>query len=162
MVKKGDYSFMKKGLFKKVYTTGEDGKATPLTYDTPPTKEGKVYTNFVYKMINAWGDSLYANEFYDKLNPLDPTATISRPSVLDNGYEKVIPGTKRVEVALGLGTTTKTSGEVEDSKIVEVLEEGVLTVKENVVSLELTKPDSVSQEEWDALSDEEKNKINEC
>jgi len=162
MVKKGDYSFMKKGLFKKVYTTGEDGKATPLTYDTPPTKQGKVYTNFVYKMINAWGDSLYANEFYDKLNPLDPTATISRPSVLDNGYEKVIPGTKRVEVALGLGTTTKTSGEVEDSKIVEVLEEGVLTVKENVVSLELTKPDSVTQEEWDALSDEEKNKINEC
>jgi hypothetical protein len=136
MVKKGDYSFMKKGLFKKVYTTGEDGKATPLTYDTPPTKEGKVYTNFVYKMINAWGDSLYANEFYDKLNPLDATATISRPSVLDNGYEKVIPGTKRVEVALGLGTTTKTSGEVEDSKIVEVLEEGVPTVKENVVSLE--------------------------
>ena len=146
MVKKGDYSFMKKGLFKKVYTTGEDGKATPLTYDTPPTKQGKVYTNFVYKMINAWGDSLYANEFYDKLNPLDATATISRPSVLDNGYEKVIPGTKRVEVALGLGTTTKTSGEVEDSKIVEVLEEGVLTVKENVVSLELTKPDSVTQE----------------
>jgi hypothetical protein len=24
------------------------------------------------------------------------------------------------------------------------------------------KPDSISQEEWDALSDEEKNKINEC
>lgn len=162
MVKKGDYSFMKKGLFKKVYTTGEDGKATPLTYDTPPSKDGKVYTNFVYKMINAWGDSLYANEFYDKLNPLDATATISRPSVLDNGYEKVIPGTKRVEVALGLGTTTKTSGEVEDSKIVEVLDEGVPTVKENVVSLELTKPDSVTQEEWDASSQAEKNKINEC
>jgi hypothetical protein len=162
MVKKGDYSFMKKGLFKKVYTTGEDGKATPLTYDTPPTKEGKVYTNFVYKMINAWGDSLYANEFYDKLNPLDPTATISRPSVLDNGYEKAIAGTKRVEVALGLGTTTKTSGEVEDGKIVELLEGEVPTVKENVVSLELTKPDSVTQEEWDALSQEEKNKINEC
>jgi hypothetical protein len=259
MVKKGDYSFMKKGLFKKVYTTGEDGKATPLTYDTPPSKDGRVYTNFVYKMINAWGDSLYANEFYDKLNPLDATATISRPSVLDNGYEKAIAGTKRVEVALGLGTTTKTSGEVEDSKIVEVLEEGVPTVKENVVSLptqtmimqsdnvqkilsgektttlrtenfpsgkynfggkdfqvtnrgllnvkeaggveaisksesfaetgpkfsstkdflagkrklyvynispieaiEQAKPDSVTQEEWDALSDEEKNKINEC
>jgi hypothetical protein len=162
MVKKGDYSFMKKGLFKKVYTTGEDGKATPLTYDTPPSKDGKVYTNFVYKMINAWGDSLYANEFYDKLDPLDPTTTTSRESVLDNGYEKVIAGTKRVEVALGLGTTTKTSGEVEDSKIVEVLEGEVPTVKENVVSLELTKPDSVSQEEWDALSDEEKNKINEC
>ena len=26
----------------------------------------------------------------------------------------------------------------------------------------INKPDSVSQEEWDALSDEEKNKINEC
>lgn len=147
MIKKGDYSFMKKGLFKKVYTTGEDGKATPLTYDTPPTKDGKVYTNFVYKMINAWGDSLYANEFYDKLNLLDATSTISRPSVLDNGYEKVVEGTKRVEVALGLGTTTKTSGEVEDGKIVEILDEGVSTVKENVVSLELTKPDSISQED---------------
>ena len=151
MVKKGDYSFMKKGLFKKVYTTGEDGKATPLTYDTPPSKDGRVYTNFVYKMINAWGDSLYANEFYDKLNPLDATATISRPSVLDNGYEKVIPGTKRVEVALGLGTTTKTSGEVEDSKIVEVLDEGVPTVKENVVSLESTKPEGTIYEKSERI-----------
>lgn len=151
MVKRGDYSFMKKGLFKKVYTTGEDGKATPLTYDTPPSKDGRVYTNFVYKMINAWGDSLYANEFYDKLNPLDPTSTISRPSVLDNGYEKVVEGTSRVEVALGLGKTTKTSGEVEDSKIVEILEGGVSKTKENIVSLESIKPEGTIYEKSERI-----------
>jgi len=162
MVKKGDYSFMKKGLFKKVYTTAEDGKATPLVYDTPPSKDGRVYRNFVYKMINAWGDSLYANEFYDKLNPLDPTSTISRPSVLDNGYEKVMEGTSRIEVALGLGKTTKTSGEVEDVKVAEILEGGVSKTKENVISLESNKPDNISQEEWDASSDKVKNKIKEC
>jgi hypothetical protein len=29
-----------------------------------------VYKNYVYKMINAWGDSIYAKEFYGKEHPL--------------------------------------------------------------------------------------------
>jgi hypothetical protein len=34
--------------------------------------------------------------------------------------------------------------------------------KENVISLESSKPDNVSQEEWDSLSQEEKNQIIKC
>jgi hypothetical protein len=66
---KGDFSFIKKGLFKKVYS----GDA-PLDY---PTKYGN--PQYIYKMINAWGDSFRANEFYD----------VARASVINNGFEKV-------------------------------------------------------------------------
>jgi hypothetical protein len=66
---KGDFSFIQKGLFKKVYT-GND----PLIY---PGKKGN--SQYIYKMINAWGDSFRANEFYDS----------ARKSVVDNGFLKV-------------------------------------------------------------------------
>jgi hypothetical protein len=106
MAKRGDYSFMKKGLFKKVYSKTKKGISSPIVYETVSTdkmtKKTTVYKNYVYKMINAWGDSLYAKEFYGKTNPEIATSTISRPSVFDNGYEKV-------------------ETEVEDSNIVEVL-----------------------------------------
>jgi len=67
---KGDFSFIKKGLFKKVYT-GND----PLIY---PDRKGN--PQYIYKMINAWGDSFRANEFYD----------VANKSVIENGFEKVI------------------------------------------------------------------------
>ncbi len=48
--------------------------------------ENKVLTDYVYKAINAWGDShssegVYysANEFYD----------VAKPSIIDNGFIKV-------------------------------------------------------------------------
>ena len=66
---KGDFSFIKKGLFKKVYS----GDA-PLDY---PTRYGN--PQYIYKMINAWGDSFRANEFY----------TIARKSAIDNGFTPV-------------------------------------------------------------------------
>jgi hypothetical protein len=66
---KGDFSFIKKGLFKKVYV-GND----PLIY---PGRKGNA--QYIYKMINAWGDSLRANEFYDT----------ARKSVIENGFLKV-------------------------------------------------------------------------
>jgi hypothetical protein len=74
MRKKGNYSYINKGLFRKVY----DKEGKPLI-QTSTDKEGKVYENFVYKAINAWGDSFRANEFY----------TIPTVSKLENGFVKV-------------------------------------------------------------------------
>jgi hypothetical protein len=65
MRKNGDYSYIKKGLFKKVY----DGTA-------PLTVGGKYSDKFIYKMINAWGDGFRANEFYG----------VSKQSVINNGF----------------------------------------------------------------------------
>jgi hypothetical protein len=70
-------SHIKKGLFKKVYATNESGKVVPLVQVS--YQNGIKYEKFVYKMINAWGDSYRANEFYD----------YARPSQLDNDFEKV-------------------------------------------------------------------------
>lgn len=70
---KGDFSFIKKGLFKKVYR-GE-GKEEPLLY---LDKRGN--PQFIYKMINVWGDSFRANEFYD----------VARSSVINNGFLKAV------------------------------------------------------------------------
>jgi hypothetical protein len=68
MRKRGDYSYIKKALFQKVY----DG-VTPLTtlnfYGTP---------TYVYKQINAWGDGMKANEFYN----------VIKKSVIPNGFEE--------------------------------------------------------------------------
>jgi hypothetical protein len=69
MRKDGDYSYIKKGLFKKVYEDGD-----PVTYDS---YNGRA--SYVYKMINAWGQASNANEFY----------TTGRQSVIDNGFSPV-------------------------------------------------------------------------
>jgi hypothetical protein len=70
MRKAGDYSFINKGLFQKVV----DDYGTPLT-----TKDKKDNEYFVYKAVNAWGDSYRANEFYD----------VDKKSVFDNGFMQV-------------------------------------------------------------------------
>lgn len=75
--RKGDRSYINKGLFQKVYYTNEDGLRVPLVQVSE--YKGKVYQNFVYKHVNAWGDSFRANEFYNFI----------RPSVLDNDFIKV-------------------------------------------------------------------------
>jgi len=77
MVKASDFSFIKKGLFKKVT---EDGVSPLITYN----KKG--YPFIVYKAINAWGDSFRANEFYDGANQ----------SKIDNGFMKVDEADDRV------------------------------------------------------------------
>jgi hypothetical protein len=69
MREEGDYSFMKKGLFKKVYDIRD------LEYIH--SSNDKDY--FVYKAVNAWGDGFRAQEFYDE----------ARQSVIDNGFVKV-------------------------------------------------------------------------
>jgi hypothetical protein len=137
--KTGDTSHVNKGLFKKVYRINEKGEKVPLVQKSE--YQGKEYFNYVYKMINAWGDSYRAQEFYGKEFPLDPLSTTSRSSVLDNGFLKVEREVEDSEIELALlGTTQMVSATIEETN----------------------KPDSISQEEWDALSDEEKNKINEC
>ena len=133
----GDTAHINKGLFKKVYTVNEAGKRVPLIQEsTYKDKSGNetTYYNYVYKAINAWGDSFKAQEFYGKEFPLDPLSTVSTQSILDNGFLKV-------------------TREVEDSEI-------ELALLGTTPSIE--KPENIAQEEWDALSDEEKIKIKEC
>jgi len=69
MREEGDFSFLKKGLFKKVYDLRD------LEYIH--SSNDKDY--FVYKAVNAWGDGFRAQEFYDD----------ARESVIDNGFIKV-------------------------------------------------------------------------
>jgi hypothetical protein len=141
--KTGDTSHINRGLFKKVYTINEDGVRVPLIQEsTFKGKDGveRTYYNYVYKAINAWGDSFKAQEFYGKNFPLDPLSTTSRPSVLDNGFLKVEREVEDSEIELALLGTMQ-----------------IVSADESIV-----KPDDIPQEEWDALSDEEKNKINEC
>jgi len=59
---RGDYSYVNKGLFKKVGLV--DNGNNNLT--------------FVYKAINAWGDGVFAKEFYN----------IPQKSVIDNGFNE--------------------------------------------------------------------------
>jgi hypothetical protein len=70
MRKRGDYSYIKKALFKKVY----DG--------TVPLSEKNFYgtPTYIYKHINAWGDGMKANEFYN----------VSKKSVIPNGFEEAL------------------------------------------------------------------------
>ena len=137
--KTGDYSHIHKVLLKKVYTKDEKGNPIPLVDVTE--KDGRVYTKHIFKAINAWGDSFRAQEFYD----------YERPSVLDNGYDKV-------ERLTDAQSKQIQSGEVSDDDIVMIYQGTPAVVKETVIE----KPDTLTQEEWDALSQEEKNKINEC
>ena len=63
----GDLSYVRKGLFRKVIQ--------PST-QTPLMSKGRGY---VYKQINAWGDGIRANEYYDH----------ARKSVFNNGFDPV-------------------------------------------------------------------------
>ena len=71
MRKRGDFSYMRKALFERVV----DDDNNPFTI----AHKGKSYV--IYKAVNAWGDGNKANEFYD----------VEKPSVIDNGLEKVKP-----------------------------------------------------------------------
>jgi hypothetical protein len=201
---------------KKVYTTDENEKVVPLLHITE--SKGVVYTKYVYKAINAWGDSFRAQEFY----------TTNQKSVLDNGFDKVneVEDDVIVNIYKGGATSVVTEDVSEKEKILispkstesvltkmgaKKVSKGQLNIdgqfwyldrsKWNIMNkgdrnelyiyptpdqeiyvgdsssssigfttdvefyqtyLDKNKPESVSQEEWDALSYEEKNKINEC
>jgi hypothetical protein len=95
----------------------------------------------VFKTINAWGDSYRAQEFYD----------YERPSVLDNGYDKV----ERVTDAQGKQIK---SGEVSDDEIVRIFKNEIAG-EESLVEEPLEKPEALPQAEWDAATVEEKTEI---
>jgi hypothetical protein len=135
--KNGDRSHQRKALMKKVYYTNDQGILTPLVIVDKKGK--KEYHNFVYKAMNAWGDSFKAQEYYGKINPADPLSTLGAPSVLNNDFIKVM-------------------NEVENDVIVGVLNDDAIIQTANVSE----KPENISQEEWDSLSQEEKEQIKKC
>lgn len=71
----GDYSYINKGLFRKV----KDSYGNPLETGYTNTKSGEFVPQFLYVAVNAWGDGRKANEFYD----------VAKKSVIDNGFIKV-------------------------------------------------------------------------
>ena len=73
MASKGEFSFINKALFKKI-KSGDEGFIHPYKQK----KTGKLMQYFVYKHINALGDSYRAQEYY--IN--------AKPSVFDNGLLK--------------------------------------------------------------------------
>lgn len=79
--KTGDTSHIHKVLAKKVYREVK-GRTVPVMQRTKSVDaqgKEKIYEKYIYKAINAWGDSYHAQEFY----------TDRRPSVLDNDFDKV-------------------------------------------------------------------------
>lgn len=103
MRERGDYSYIKKGLFKKVGLAGN---------------------NFIYKAINAWGDGIYAREFYN----------IPQESVIENGFIKAdesIPDTKIMSYFIG--TPAVSEDEVVTSQPTPTPTEIVNALKDNDV-----------------------------
>jgi len=111
--KSGDKSHVHKVLMQKVYE--EEGKPL-IHYDQFKNKEGElvVIPKYVYKAINAWGDSYRAKEMYGRT---EDTAMIGRISALDNGFDKV----ERKITEDGIERTV--SGEVHDGIIVDIFKE---------------------------------------
>lgn len=79
MKKKGDFSYINKALYKKVYQGNE-----PFTQSY--TIGDIVISDFVYKPINAWGDSHSTDGVYFSANEFYSTP---KQSVIDNGFLKV-------------------------------------------------------------------------
>jgi len=102
--KMNDYSYINKMLMRKVYDS-----TTGLAHE----EVNGDYRNYVYVDVNAWGDSFKAQEFYDyKSETIDGVRQkVVPPSVIDNGYIKVVK-------------SEKTSNEVSDDMIMNVLEFG--------------------------------------
>ena len=135
--KAGDYSHIHRVLLQKVYTVDDKGNRIPLTQVTKG-RDGKVYVKHIFKAINAWGDSFRAQEFYD----------YERPSVLDNGYDKV----ERVTDVQG---NQIKSGEVTDDEVIRIFNNEVEGEK-SVTDAPIEKPEGIDQEQWDASTPEEK------
>ena len=91
MRKKGDFSYIKRGLFRRV----KDINGQPFVH----TSNNKEY--YIYQAVNAWGARERAQEFYD----------VEKPSEIDNGFIKVrnvAADQKIVNMFTGKGVTAST------------------------------------------------------
>lgn len=132
MRERGDYSYINKGLFTKV----KDKTGNPLTITR--TINGQPVVQFVYKMINAWGDGYKANEFYAG----------ARPSVFaENGFMKVQYSEE--ETPNGI---VRTSNEVADEVIIPYFvtpKTETKTEGQDVIAEEVTIPEEITDEAED-------------
>jgi ribA/ribD-fused uncharacterized protein len=115
MRKKGDFSYIKRGLFKKVK---DPLTGLPYIYTN---KSGKEY--FIFKATNAWGARERAQEFYD----------VEKPSKIDNGFIKVtIPSSDQSIIGIFTGRR-KASVQSQSVEKVAVIEKskGVMVIDKN-------------------------------
>jgi len=143
MKEANDLSYVRKGLFRKVMQSDTN---------TPLLAKGN---NYVYKQINAWGDGMRANEFYDHPrksafnNGFDPVENEVDDKTIVNLYGVAKQGIKE-DLSLDEMTAnwenfhTLDENEPEDSPI-ENIEEESSEIEKDEVSLETdnTQRDSV-------------------
>jgi hypothetical protein len=151
MRKNKDYSYIKRGLFQKVY----DGE-TPLI-STYTNKEGVQYDSFVYKQINAWGQGSLGNEFW-----MD-----GHVSIYNNGYEKVeerkeiVPITDELGRQLGDRTMERFySGEVADLEVLKVYDEAGANVTSPLVEVSTAQPTEgpvIDDKDWTKVNNTSEN-----
>jgi hypothetical protein len=137
MKQKGSQDLNDSYYYKKVYTSNVDKFNNPIPLRKYNSKiEGYDY---YYKLINVYGDGNRAVEF----------DTSFGPSVIENG-------SMRIKEEL-------TDKYIVDQFTPDIIEEFVSLATETTETEKVAeKPEGLLQEEWDALSQEEKNKINEC
>jgi len=101
MRKKGDFSYIKRGLFRKVKNNGK-----PFVH----TSNGKDY--YIYQAVNAWGARERAQEFYD----------VEKKSKIDNGFIKVdnVAADERI-INIFTGGKAATVAKTKASKEVSIL-----------------------------------------
>jgi hypothetical protein len=132
---KGDYSYIKKGLFQKVYMNGQ-----PIIYNNY-----KDNWSFMYKMVNAWGYGKNANEFYD----------VAQVSKLDNGFVKVEEGDSLLVNKFGT-KKIKTSPERSDADILEkilpIIQEKLLPSMGQISSANLMSDEAATDDALEAAN----------
>jgi hypothetical protein len=101
MRKKGDFSYIKRGLFRKVKNNGK-----PFVH----TSNDKDY--YIYQAVNAWGARERAQEFYD----------VEKKSQIDNGFIKVgnVAADERI-INIFTGGKAATVAKTKASKEVSIL-----------------------------------------
>ena len=99
----GDYSYRKRGLFKRVYEVDEKGNRTPLL-QIDKTKKGEI-TKYVYKAINTRGFGPRAQEHYTKKIAKDSQEVLGKASIIDNDFVNVTEVSDKKIVDLFYGNT---------------------------------------------------------
>jgi hypothetical protein len=147
MKQKGSQDLYDAYYYQKVYTKTMDqfGNAMPLITLNINKNTGDLSFDYYYKQINMYGDGNRAVEFNKEF----------KPSAINNG---AIPNVQEL-------SDEDIVNQIAPQMIAEIVEQVVsLQTEQEVAPTETVseKPEGITQEEWDALSQEEKNKIKEC